>query len=62
MAPTIQYTDPYTHPRFIREQRKITAILASILIASGRSEPEALREAETVLKPKVLQRNIRASC
>lgn len=49
MAETFQFTDPSTHPRFVREQRQITAILAHILVESGRSEPEALREAEALL-------------
>jgi hypothetical protein len=51
MAPTLEFTDPSTHPRFIREQREITALLVQILIARGRSERQAIREAEAILAP-----------
>ena len=45
MPAGIQYTDPTTHPSFMREQREITAILVRSLVSRGRPKPEALREA-----------------
>ncbi len=51
MPAVIQYTDPSTHPSFIREQRQLTAILVRSLVSRGRPEHEALREAEAILAP-----------
>jgi hypothetical protein len=51
MPADIERTDPTTHPRFQREQRQITAMLVTILARRGRSETEAVREAEALLAP-----------
>jgi hypothetical protein len=51
MPAQIIRTDPTTHPTFRREQRRITAILVTILVRGGRSESEAIKEAEAMLAP-----------
>jgi hypothetical protein len=51
MPAVIEYTDPTTHPSFMREQREITAILVRSMVSRGRPEHEALREAEAILAP-----------
>lgn len=51
MAATIVFTDPTTHPTFVREQRQITAILVRLIMGRGRSERQAIQEAEAMLRP-----------
>jgi hypothetical protein len=51
MAATIVFTDPTTHPKFVREQRQITAILVRLIMRRGRSERQAIQEAEALLVP-----------
>lgn len=56
MAAIVQYNDPTTHPRFMREYRQITAILTRSLISRGWPECEAHREAEAILAPIPVKR------
>jgi hypothetical protein len=49
MAAGIIFTDPSEHPSFVREWRHIKELLARTLILSGRTEQEAIREAEALL-------------
>jgi hypothetical protein len=51
VAKVIEFTDPRTHPTFVREQRQITTILAGILVRNGRPERQAIQEAEAILAP-----------
>jgi hypothetical protein len=50
MASGIVYTDPTEHPSFVREWQHIQEVLARMLIRNGRTEHEAVREAEMLLK------------
>jgi hypothetical protein len=49
MATGIVYTDPSEHPSFVREGRHIKNLLARMLTRHGRTEQEAVREAEVLL-------------
>lgn len=51
MAAIIQHTDPRAHPRFMREQRRITAILTRSLVSQGWAEHQARQKAEAILSP-----------
>ena len=51
MADVIEFTDPKTHPTFVREQHQITTILASIRVRNGKPERQAIQEAEAILAP-----------
>jgi len=60
MTSGIVYTDPTEHPSFVREWRHIKELLARMLIRNGRTEREAVREAEALLKtPRPEQREER---
>jgi len=48
---TVEFTDPAVHPRFVREQRQITALLTRLLVKRGRSEVQAVKEARAMLEP-----------
>jgi hypothetical protein len=47
----VAFTDPMVHPSFRREHQEITALLVRVLVAGGRSEPDAARDAEALLRP-----------
>ncbi len=52
MAGIIQFTEPTSHPAFVREQKQITALMTRILVRGGWTESQATREAEAMLAPR----------
>lgn len=49
MGTSIVYTDPSEHPSFVRERSHIKNLLARMLVRNGRTERDAVREAEALL-------------